>query len=169
MDSHDFDDLLAQGRHIGKLLATIYKDVTGEDLDIESAIKHYPVLALGVAAAAGATAGWWVGKRGRKQLPPPAPESTSLPGPSVNPLQQIGEVLPHTVERMRSALPEVIISDEVKTVARNFFESVLEPKIQENIDGFAANMDARLGALLNRFGQKPESGEDVRLDDPGAK
>ena len=69
MQGDEFDDLLRQARHVGKILTAVYKEVTGEELDLEQAVRHYPLVALGLAAGAGALAGWWIGRGSAKQLP----------------------------------------------------------------------------------------------------
>src|SRR5437868_8532970 len=74
MDSDDIEEIFSQAGRLLKFLDTTFRDVTGEDLDLESAVRHYPLVALGLAAGAGALGGWFLGRRSRLQLPPPAPE-----------------------------------------------------------------------------------------------
>jgi len=121
MDSNDLDDLLRQLRSAAGTIRTLYRDLTDEDLDVESAMRHYPLLALGLAAGAGAAAGWWLGRKRQPELPPPPPE----PAPK-RPLEYVEELLPGAVDRVRARLPEVVLSDAAKTRARAWLGNIVE-------------------------------------------
>ena len=73
MQSDDIEELFSQAGHFLKLLRRAFEDVTGEDLDIETAIRHYPLVAVGLAAGAGMLGGWTLARRSKPQLPPPKP------------------------------------------------------------------------------------------------
>src|SRR5579884_1002249 len=116
MNNNDFEDVFAQAQQVIRHLSGAYREVTGEDLDLESAIKHYPLLALGLAAGAGVLGGIWLGRRGAaRQLPPPPPEkptgavdrirdlyirrkSAADRGESLSPLDYVENLLPPGME-----------------------------------------------------------------------
>lgn len=161
MEKNDFDDLLNQANEIRKALARAYKDVTGEDLDLEGAFRHYPLLAIGVSAGVGAVGGWWIARRGRaaelsSPAPPPAVETSK-------PLQYLEGLLPGTAERMRERLPEITVPEEMKQVARSWFDNVVEPRLRQNLDHLAAQVDETLGGILRSNGHPAD---DVELEDP---
>src|SRR5947209_468928 len=69
--SKDFDELFEQAGLIARALRDAYKDVSGEELDLEAALKNYPLLIIGTAIGTGALAGWWIAHR--RQPPEPSP------------------------------------------------------------------------------------------------
>jgi hypothetical protein len=161
MESKDLDELLGQARAAGGALKTLYEDVTGEELDLESAVRHYPLLALGVAAGLGAAAGWWLGRKSQLQLPPPPPEQ-----PKRRALEYVEEVLPGTVERVRARLPEIVLSDAAKAKAKTWLGSVVDRQLQQGVDRWAESADQRLGTFFRRATERLDREEEVRLEDP---
>jgi hypothetical protein len=179
MESKDFDELLNQVREIGPFLRTLFRDVTGEDLDIESAVRHYPVLALGLAGGAGIVAGLWLGRKQRPALPPPPKsdvdgffdrvrdlgsrlKTDGPPGqPSNHPLDRM---LPDGLDRMRELLPDAI-SEEITEAARTWVDGVLEPRLKEGLESLSANVSqTRFGSYVKQALQRLE--EDHGLEDP---
>jgi|SRR5947209_1232774 len=161
MDSNDLDDLLRQLRSAAGTIRTLYRDLTDEDLDVESAMRHYPLLALGLAAGAGAAAGWWLGRKRQPELPPPPPE----PAPK-RPLEYVEELLPGAVDRVRARLPEVVLSDAAKTRARAWLGNIVEHQLQQGVDRWADGADTRLGSVFRRATQHVDKEVEVRLEDP---
>jgi hypothetical protein len=158
MEQHDFDDLMAQARQVAKQLAGVYRDVTGEELDLESMVRHSPLVAVGIAAGFGALGGWFVARRTQRQLPPPKP--------APNPLESVERLLPEGIEKVREILPGVV-PDDAADVARAWMEEVLEPKLKEGVDNVVANVgETRLGMFIRQTIQRLETGEDRTLDDP---
>lgn len=168
MEPIDFEELLAQARHTGAIIRTVYRDITGEDLDLESAVRHYPLIALSLAAGAGATGGWWFARKRQAQLP--APETpTRAPLPPAQPSRSreyLEEMLPGAVERMRDALPEIYVSEELKARARGWLGNIVEEQLRQNVDTVVENVDTRLATFFRRTMQRFEPNEDIRLDDP---
>src|SRR5947209_13990446 len=119
MESKDLEEFLAQARVAGGMLKSLYEDLSGEELDVESAVRHYPLLALGLAAGLGAAAGWWLGRKNRPQLPPPEPQKFRA-------LEFVEETLPDAVERVRARLPEVVLSDAAKAKARTWLTNIVD-------------------------------------------
>src|SRR5436305_289048 len=115
MANSDYDDLFAQAGDIFKLLVPLFKDLTGEELDIESALRNYPWLILGAAAGAGLLAGIWIG---RKQAPAPPPP----PAISSGPMAYLERLFPQGIERVRQALPEGV-TDEAAAAARTWMDT----------------------------------------------
>jgi hypothetical protein len=149
MDREEFDELLDSARQIGKVLSVVFNDVTGEDLDMESVVRHYPLVALGVAAGIGALGGWWVGRKSRPQLPPP-PARTG-----------VDDVL----DRVRRVLPEAV-ADDAAAMARNWVDD-LEPRLKEGLETVVSNMsEGRFGAFLRGAMQRMDPGDEHRLEDP---
>src|SRR5437588_8982191 len=103
MEQRDFDELIDQIRVLGTSFARAYRDITGEELNIEGVIRHYPIVVVGVAAGAGAVGGWFFARRGRKQLPPVQP----MPSP----LEYVERLLPEGLDRVRELLPEKLAED----------------------------------------------------------
>jgi hypothetical protein len=187
MDSSDFDELIDQAKQIGKMLGELFEEVTGEELDLEGTIKHYPLIALGLGLGAGAIAGWWVGSRHRPALPPP---SHTLPPPTEgttglgrlgeffksssagegeaksNPLDMLENIFPSGVEKVRDVLPDVV-SEEAAAMAKNWVDTVLEPKLRQGIDNMATNVsESKLGSFFRQTLARYEETEDHQLDDP---
>lgn len=162
MESKDLDELLRQLRTAAGTVRSLYTDLTGEELDVEGAVRHYPVLVLGLAAGAGAAAGWWLGRKSRPEPPPPP-----LPEPTrKRPLEFVEEVLPGAVERVRSRLPEVVLSDATRAKAKVWLDNIVEHQLQQGADRWAENADSRLGAFFRRATERVDPEEDVRLEDP---
>ncbi|MGH2443867.1 MAG: hypothetical protein ACRDFX_12000 [Chloroflexota bacterium] len=157
MASSDFDEVFGQARHILSIVTATYKDVTGEDLDLEGGIRHYPLLALGFAAGAGALAGYWYGRKSHPQLPPPPPEP-----PIDATIQRLGDAIPDALNRVRDALPEITVPDEVKNRAKTWMES----QFNQSIDKVAENVDGKLSSWFGRAMQRTEPDEDTTLRDP---
>jgi hypothetical protein len=164
MDSDELDELLAGARQLGRIFREIYRDVTGDEPDLESAVRHYPLLALGAAAGAGVAAGWWFGRKSRRQLPPPAETPTSLP--LSQSIEYLGETFPGAIERVREKLPEITVSDEVKARARAWVDTVLERELRQNVDSLADTMDARLSTFFRKAIERLGPEDDVQLDEP---
>lgn len=170
MSERDFEELFNQARQVGKTLAAVYRDVTGEDLDVESAIRHYPLFAVVLAAGAGAMGGFWVGRRGQKQLPPPK-QSGSIDrildlnqrrkeaaqrGESLSPLDFVEHLLP----------PGVELEDAAQT-AKEWAGKQLEPKLREGMESVLENMAGfQLGSFLRQTIRRADTGEDQQLEDP---
>jgi hypothetical protein len=176
MNSNEFDDLVAQAKQIGKVLATLYEDVTGEELDLEGAIRHYPLIALGLALGAGALGGLWITRRARSQLPPPPQPKSQLdstfdslrslgarfrqrsertPGQEpVGPLDYLEQLLPGGVDKVREFLPEVT-PEEATAVAQEWLDSFVEPKLKQGLD----NLENRFGAFFRQQLQRLEDKE----------
>src|SRR5438270_9696 len=82
MESNNFDDLFGQAGAIVRALRDTYREVTGEELDLESGLRNYPLLVIGLAAGVGVLGGWWIGRRNsRAVLPPPTSSPTPTPPP----------------------------------------------------------------------------------------
>jgi hypothetical protein len=161
MEQGDFDELLTYARQAGQVLKTVFKDLADEELDLENAIRHYPVLALSLAAGVGAAAGWWAAQRRRSALPPPE----DAPIPPDSPLSYLEQKFP-SVERLRKAVPESV-SEDAAALARNWMDNVLEPKLKQGVDTLSANMaESKWGARFKQAMQKMDSQNEVHLDDP---
>ncbi|MBV9282334.1 MAG: hypothetical protein JOZ41_19810, partial [Chloroflexi bacterium] len=156
--------------------------VTGEDFDLESAIRHYPLVALGVAAGLGAVGGWWLGRRSRPQLPAPQPKSqlestfeslrdlgSRLAHPSPGdqghegPLGYLEQLVPEGLETVRKALPE-LTSEETISQAKTWFETVVEPKLKEGLDNVVSQ--SRVGSFLKDVLRQADTSEETHLPDP---
>lgn len=149
MQPRDFDDLVARVRQVAAVFGTIYQDVTGEEFDLEGAVRHYPLVSLGVAAGAGLLAGVWIARRPQAQLPPPPPPTPSRP------FDYLEQLLPQPLERMRRAFPEMM-GDEAGAVARNWFDSVIEPGLRDTLES------TKFGLFLRRALDRPdESGTET--------
>lgn len=158
MDQSDFDELMHGARQFVTHLASAYREITGEELDIESAVRHYPLVALGIAAGVGAFGGWWFGRRGQIQLPPPTPEPS--------PLNYVERFIPEGLEKVRDLLPESI-AEEATAQARTWVEDVLEPRLREGVESAVSNIaETRWGAFLKETIQRFETGPEKELDDP---
>jgi hypothetical protein len=170
MHEHEYDELFNQARHIGKTLAAVYREVTGEDLEVESAIRHYPLFAVVLAAGAGALGGFWMGRRGQKQLPPPKPNTSidrildlnqrrkeaSQRGESLSPLDFVEHLLP----------PGMELEDAAQS-AREWAGKQLEPRLREGMESVLENMSGfQLGSFLRQSIRRADMGEDQHLEDP---
>lgn len=188
MDSSDFDDLIGQAKQIGKVLGDLFEEVTGEELDLEGAIKHYPLIALGVGLGVGAIAGWWVGSKRRPALPPPdalpqvsppsglgrlgellkgIQSSSTGEGEGTNhPRDVLENLFPSGVEKVRDVLPDVV-SEEAAAMAKTWVDTVLEPKLRQGIDSMTTNVsESKLGTFFRQTLARYEETEDHHLDDP---
>ena len=162
MNSKDLDDLLAELRQAGRLFATLYKDLTGDEFDADSVVRHYPVAALGLAAGAGVAAGWWLGRRNVPQLPPPPPAEPV----SKRALDLVDDVLPGAVDRVRARLPEVVLSDETRARVKTWMGNIAEHQVQQGIDRWAEGAEVKLGSFFRRATERLDREEEVRLEDP---
>lgn len=149
MQSSDFDDLLARWRQFSGILATVYRDVTGEELNLESAVRHYPLVALGVAAGVGFVAGQTLARRSEHQLPPPPPTRGS---------SSFEQFLPAPFERVRELLPEWS-AEEAEAQARVWIDTVIEPRIRETLES------TRFGSFLRRTREGRDE-DDTAEQDP---
>lgn len=173
MDSDDIEELFSQASHLLKSLRPLFKDLTGEDLDLESAVRHYPLLTIGLAAAAGAVGGWAVGRRSRRELPPPEPprlrdarlrppEATPPAEQPPHPLDYLEHLVPESIDRLRKVLPETT-QQEAAELAKEWVDNVLEPKLKQGLDRVVDNVsESKLGAYLKRTlrPENPEGEED---------
>lgn len=190
MDSSDFDELIGQARQIGKMLGDLFEEITGDELDLEGTIKHYPLVAIGVGIGAGALAGWWVGSRRHPQsapppaaLPPDAEPTSGLArlgdlfknvqstvrgdGESPNhPRDVLENLFPAGAEKVRDVLPDVV-SEEAAAMAKTWVDTVLEPKLRQGIDTMATNVsESKLGSFFRQTLARYEESHDHELDDP---
>ncbi len=145
MQPSDFDDLLARFRQLSTVFGTIYRDITGEEFDLEGAVRHYPLVSLGLAAGTGLLAGVWIARRPQAQLPPPPP-------PPTRPFDYLEQLLPQPFERVRRVWPEMT-GEDAGAMARTWLESVLEPGLKDTMES------TKFGSFLRRTFE--------RLDDSG--
>jgi len=162
----DLEELAKRAAFVARILRILYRGVAGEELNLESGIRHRPLLSLGIATGIGALAGWWLSDRASHRWPPP-PEPTPLdyldeiiPGG----LDRVrNEIIPGGVERVRGALPAS--REEAVSNARAWLDTVLEPKIKEGLESVAENVpEDRVRTFLrdaarrlgNDDGQQPE-------------
>jgi hypothetical protein len=168
MDADDFNELLSNARQMGKLVAAIFEGATDEDLNLESALRRYPVVSLSLAAGAGMLGGWWLARRTRSapQLPPPRQasrvetlveqardltselknrtEAVRRQSPE-DPLAYLDVVIPGGADRVREILPEGA-ADEAAAAAKTWLDAVLEPRLREGVETIRTN------AIESRFG-----------------
>lgn len=163
MDSQEFEELFKQARQLTGAMRTLFREVTGEELDLEAAIRHYPLVTLGIAAGAGALGGWWVGRKSRPQLAPPEPKRNL---PSGNPLGYIEQLFPEGIDKVKNLLPESI-SEEAADMAKTWVDDVLEPKFREGLETVVGNVsETKFGLFFKQALQHLESHEDHDLEDP---
>jgi hypothetical protein len=171
MNDHDFDELFKQAQQVGRQLGAVYREVTGEDLDIDSAIRHYPLFAVGLVAGAGLIGGYWLGRRGQKQLPPPPKQQGSLDrlrelndrrreaaerGESLSPLDFVEHLLP----------PGMELEDAAQS-ARDWAGKQLEPRLREGVESVLGNMaDFHFGSFLRQTIRRADMSEDQQIEDP---
>ena len=156
MEQKDFDELVEQVRVLGQSFVHAYREITGEDLDLEGAIRHYPLIAVGLAAGAGAVGGWLLARRGQKQLPPPQTTPTAL--------DFVERLVPEGLEMARELLSESL---EEAEAARTWVDEVLEPSIKEGLQTAVENVErTRFGVFLKDSLRRLEGGEDHQLPDP---
>jgi len=152
--SKEFDELFEQAAAVARALRDAYKDVSGEELDLEAALKHYPVLIIGAAIGTGVVAGWWIAHRRKPPEPaPPAKKRT---------MEYLEDLFPKQVNRMKEVLPEGAAEDAA-TAARNWMDSVLEPKLRQGLDNAS---ETRLGSFVRETIRKLEQSGDTELDEP---
>jgi hypothetical protein len=186
MDADDLEELFRQAGGLARALSRGYREVTGEELDLEGAIRHYPLLALGLAAGAGVIAGWWLGRREAQQLPPPKPavsaerpfnplrelrarwtgQSPMKPGDApAGPMEYLERILPESMETVRKVLPEVS-REEAAEIATAWIDTVLQPRLKQGLDNLASTMpDSGVGAYLKERLQRPKGSEDQPPED----
>lgn len=158
MDERDFDELLKQARQVAGYLAEAYRDVTGEEIDLDGIVRHYPLVAVGVAAGVGAIGGWLVARRSQRRLPPPKMAPT--------PLEYVERLVPEGIERVRDILPG-LVADDAAERATAWMGEVLEPRLKESVDSVMANVsETRLGLFLRQTIERLDTGEDRQLEDP---
>lgn len=150
--SNDFEEIIAQGRLVARQLAGVYREVTGEELDLESAVRHYPLVAAGAALGIGVVAGWSLGRRGRAALPPPP----ASPSP---------DLLGEGMERVRDLLPGVV-PEEIAESARAWMDTVLEPRLREGMENAANVAETRITQFLRQTIQRLEGTSERELEDP---
>jgi hypothetical protein len=154
MASKEFDELFEQAGQIARALRDAYKDVSGEDLDLEAALKHYPVLIVGAAVGTGALVGWWIGHRRPAPEPPPPSKKKTM--------DFLEDLFPKQVNRMKDVLPEGTAEDAA-TAARNWMDTVLEPRLRQGIDSAS---ETRFGSFVRQTIRKLEQTGDTELDEP---
>ncbi len=159
--AEDFETLWGQARDVRDVFDRVFREVTGEDFNLEAAVRHYPVMALGIAAVIGGVIGWRAGRRSLRALPPPSAET-----PRRAFVNELGAILPRSVEHARQKLPEIAASEEARAAARKWFQSAIEPRLRRNIDNLSDRLDQRISDLLADDRGNPRHGQDFRLDDP---
>jgi hypothetical protein len=190
MASNDFDELISQARQIGTTLSGVFEEVTGEKLDLEGTIKHYPLVAVGLGIGIGAVAGWWVGSKRATALPPPAPElpgesapagtpnrlsdffkraldtTSSETGAGTHPLDRLETLFPAGADKVRDVLPD-LVSEEAAAMAKTWVDTVLEPRLRQGIDSVANNVsESKIGAFIRDRLAGANDAEEHHLDDP---
>jgi len=185
MEPSGFNDLFARAQQIGKLLANTFEDVTGEDLDLESAVRHYPLIALGLAAGAGLVGGWWIGHRAGQAPPSPAQPAlqdggwlrdlrarlaarngTPPTGQPPTPLDFLDQLIPGSAETVRGLLPEGA-SEEAASVARDWLSNVVEPRLRQGLENAVESASrTTFGAFLRETLEWLEPPDDTELEDP---
>jgi hypothetical protein len=191
MEPSDFSELLKQARQLVSQLKVAYKEVAGEDLDLEEAVRDYPLLAITLAAGVGALAGWLVARRMRPtrqplQGPPPAPQSrldrtlqsareigeklkerrdAAPEGSPPTPLDYLETLLPERMEKAREILPEGS-AEEAAARAREWLDTRVEPALQHGLERAAAS---KFGVFLRQTLHRIETTQngDTELPDPG--
>lgn len=180
MDSNELDDLSAHAKVVATMLARAYRDVTGEEFQLESAIRHYPLVALGLAAGAGAVGGWWLARRSKPQLPPPKPSSAA--DALFGSLRELGSRLskdrqhdtgqqplrsydylerlfPEGFALVRRALPE-LKPEEAAELATVWIDTFLQPRLKQGLESVRSNvMDGGFGGYLKQRRQRPAPDE----------
>ncbi|HZU14059.1 MAG TPA: hypothetical protein VFB58_14560 [Chloroflexota bacterium] len=151
--NEDFDEIIRQAREVARHLAGVYRDITGEDLDFEGAVRHYPLVAAGAALGVGFLAGWSLSRRGSRPAlpPPPAP-----PQP---------DFLSEGIDRVREFLPNVMPEDAAEN-ARVWVDEVLEPRLREGMENVVNVAEARFGQFLRQTMQRFDGQDDRELEDP---
>ena len=187
MPSDEFDELYSRASGLSKILASAYRDVTGEDLDLEGIVRHYPLVALGLAAGAGALSGWWVARKFQAKLPPPAPKSqldTALeslrdigakfkaagqraPGETpATPWEYAERLLPGALDALRKAFPDANIGRGASS-GKNWLDAVLEPELKAGLDDVVSHLsESKVGLYLRQRMRRLGNGRDTHLDDP---
>jgi hypothetical protein len=160
MDKNGFEELFGQAGEVVRALRSVYSEVTGEELDLESALKNYPLIVIGVVAGAGFFGGWLIGRRNAAAALPPPP--ATQPSEPVSPLDLLGRVFPTQVNKVREVLPEGL-ADEAATAARHWVDGVLEPMLK---DGLNSTSNSRFGAFVRETVRRSMQSEDRTLDDP---
>jgi len=186
MPSDEFDELYSQASRLSKILVSAYRDVTGEDLDLEGIVRHYPLVALGLAAGVGALGGWWAAGKFQSRLPPPRPKSqfdTALeslrdigarfkaanqgasgesPATSWEYLEQF---LPGALEALRKAFPEAN-TGQAAPRGKNWLDTVLEPELKAGLDNVVSNLsESKVGLYFRERIRRLGNGKDIHLED----
>jgi hypothetical protein len=182
MESDDFDEIVQHAKQVGKLLGVVYREMTGEDLDLDGVVRHYPLVALGIAVGAGALGGWWLGRRQRPQLPPPPQEGlmdtfrdaasklkqggqSGNGQEAIRPRDYLEQLAPH-IEKVRNMVPDTV-REEASLRAQTWMDTVLEPKLKQGMGRAAARAsDTRLGAYLRDRIRRMEEEEHHIPDEP---
>ena len=186
MSSDEFDELYSQANRLSKILVSAYRDITGEDLDLEGIVRHYPLVALGLAAGAGALGGWWVARKFQAQLPPPTPKSqldTALdslrdirakfraagegaPGETpARPWEYVEWLLPGALEALRKTFPDANIGQGASP-GKNWLDTVLEPELRAGLDNVVSNLsESKVGLYFRQRMRRLGKGKDTRLED----
>jgi hypothetical protein len=185
MPSDEFDELYLQANRLSKILVSAYRDITGEDLDLEGIVRHYPLVALGLAAGAGALGGWWVARKFQPQLPPPRPRSqldTALdslrdigakfkaagqgaPGDEATPWEYVERLLPGALEALRKTFPDANIGQGASP-GKNWLDTVLEPELRAGLDNVVSNLsESKVGLYFRQRMRRLGKGKDTRLED----
>lgn len=144
MDSDELEELTRQAAQVARLALAAFEGLSGEPLALDRAIRRYPVLLLSVAVGVGATAGWWLGRKGAKQLPPRA----------ASPLEYLDRVMP-ALDKARELLP----SEEEATT---WLDTVVEPRLREGLE----TLSGGTGHALNDVFRRIRGASDHELADP---
>ncbi|MGH2449341.1 MAG: hypothetical protein ACRDFS_12165 [Chloroflexota bacterium] len=164
--------LLRRSRLIGGLLVTVVETITGEELDLDAAVRHYPLLAVGAAFGGGTLLGWFVGTKLSPATAPPRPMENQLQQllpESVEKMRtrlpeeidRVRERLPGELDRLRERLPEITV-DQAMTRARGWLDSVLEPKLKQGLESAAESVpDQTLGGILRNAAGRLGNGSDA--------
>jgi hypothetical protein len=182
MESNDFDEFVVHARRVFTQLRETYKEVVGEELDLEAAIRHYPLVAVTVALGVGALGGWWVGRKLRPEpqaLPPPrsvpAPSPQSRLDRTIRSAHDLSEKLkerrndapegspPRALDYLGAMLPEGA-AEEAAARAREWADTRLEPALQKGLERAASSkFGAMVRESLHRL-EKTQSGDTEQSD-----
>jgi hypothetical protein len=159
MENLDFADLFSQAKQFNEHFAGVFKEVTGEDFDLETAVKHYPLVSLGLAAAVGVLGGWWVASKQRKSLPPAETHIAERGGTF---FERVERIFPGGVESFRRSVPEVP-TEKTAAVLAGWMDQVVEPRLKKGLENLTTGLlEGKLGAYLK---QTFESSEKELNDD----
>lgn len=134
MESDDFEDLLVEARRAAKLFTTLFRNITGEEFSVESSVRHYPLVALGLAAGVGAVSGWWLGRSRARQRPQLKPKRRmDLIAETVR------ELLPERLPAPREVARDLAAGDRA-AMAKTWLDTVLEPKFRQGLESVISNI-----------------------------